>query len=325
MKRLLNAAAIALPIIIALPVPTLAAEPVTECGAYLNEPGKYRLAHDLLSCPGPGVIIASSGISLNLRGHTITCAADVGPTNLGILASEVSNIVIRNGRVSNCAAGIVLSDVRNATVRKMKLHDNAKNPLLGTAGLLAFGLADSTIMNNEASDNARGIFLTGSPSSHNNLIKGNVTDTNQASGITVIGDNNRIVCNSANDNTVGGISVGSPATGNLIRGNSTIGNLGVGINLYAITRSGQPIPPLPSGNTVKKNISLSNATGDVGEVFFDFDNFEIVSPDQCGGNTWKKNRFVSEFGPGCAGVSVELDDDDVCGADDDEDDEDDDD
>ena len=135
-----------------------------------------------------------------------------------------------------------------------------------------------------------------------------MTNLNQASGITVSGNSNRIVCNSTNDNTIGGISIGSPATGNTIRGNSTIGNGGVGINLFAILQSGLP---LPTDNTVKRNISLSNGTGDVGEVFFDFDRFEIVRPDECGGNVWKGNGFVSEFGPECAGVSVELDDDDT--------------
>lgn len=54
---------------------------VTECGEVLLNPGKYQLTQDLLLCPEVSyfpsprgaITIASSGVTLNLKGHTITC------------------------------------------------------------------------------------------------------------------------------------------------------------------------------------------------------------------------------------------------------------
>ena len=93
---------------------------VTERGTILTEPGNYKLVNDLLECPGNGVEITGSDITLNMHGYEIACAdndLEVG----GVIVYSTSeamvrNVTIKNGYVSNCRDGIVLIQTEDSKV-----------------------------------------------------------------------------------------------------------------------------------------------------------------------------------------------------------------
>lgn len=132
-----SVAALALAISIALlPLPAHAAH--VECGDVITQ--HTRLDADLLDCPGDGVVIGASNVSLDLGGHTIDgigtsfthhaygVVADIerlieldwgGP-----LPSALSGVTVTNGSIRQFAAGVALEVVDDSTIRRLDLSDS---------------------------------------------------------------------------------------------------------------------------------------------------------------------------------------------------------
>jgi parallel beta-helix repeat protein len=303
---------------------------VTECGTILTEPGNYKLANDLLECPGNGVVIEGSDITLNLKGYEISCAEndlDVG----GVIVSPpldlwgnvtVRNVTVKNGHVSNCRDGIVLIFTEDSKVMNITSTGNTRWEIepgewtYGT-GITVWMSSNNVIMHNHTYGNAStGI---GSWDSSGNLFKHN-TSTDNETGINV-GDetNSRIMCNRVHGN-VDGIQVQPGSSGNLMRGNLVTGNAWSGIGMLGFAWDGFLWRHIPTGNTVRSNIVEDNAGFDFYEIYYDLVTGEVqLHPEDLCQNTWEKNQFQTEFGPpGCFGIPVELDKKDVCALDDDD-------
>ena len=146
---------------------------ITECGTVIDEPGKYRVMNDLLACPFAegGVIILASDVTLDLRGHTISCELDpaglipAGGVIVGWFVGGVQNVRIHNGTVTGCDDGILLAFTDGVRVMKMNLENNI-------AGGITLALANnSEIRNNRLMYNGTGIGSWWGGSG--NLIKGN--------------------------------------------------------------------------------------------------------------------------------------------------------
>ena len=96
-----------------------------------------------------------------------------------------------------------------------------------------------------------------------------------------------------------------------------------GIMLYGVEESAVPpddpvIWPVASGNLVKHNMALGNFMGLQETTYVVAVDDAYVAPGATCQNTWMSNQFGSELGPSdCIGISVELDEDDVCALDDD--------
>ena len=297
-------------------------QPVSECGTVITEPGNYKLVNDLLDCEVEGVWIVSSDVKLDLKSHEISCA-DTGQLIGGIVVegteeAAVRNVTVKNGHVSNCGDGIVFVFTEDSRIMHMS---SAGNRLIdgghGT-GITVFLSHNNVIMKNHAYGNeGDGI---GSWESSGNLFKHNTSADNYVGIYTDSATNSRFLCNQTYGNA-GGIVLGPDSNGNLLRGNIASGNIYTGIEMMGLAWDGFLWRDIPTGNTVRSNVSEDNGYNDFTETFWDVVTGDsLVHPDGICRNTWEKNQFETALGPtGCFGVPVELDDDDVCALDDDDD------
>jgi parallel beta-helix repeat protein len=308
---------------------------VTECGTILSEPGNYKLIKDLLDCPGNGVEIVGSDIKLNLRGYEISCDNDLEVAGIGVWSATdeptddfISNVTIKNGRVSNCRDGIVLMQTEDSKIMNMTSTGNTRwerEPgvwVYGT-GITVYLSRNNVIKHNHTYGNAsHGI---GSWESSGNLFKHNTSNDNgngwQGGGISLIAEeNSRVMCNRTHGNS-DGITMWSGGSGNLIRGNLVTDNQVSGIGMlggyWQDPDSGEEYYyAMPSGNTIRKNIVEGHSWVDLFEAHFDGMSELLLNPDGVCRNNWQKNQFQTEIGlPGCIGDSVVLDEDDVCALD----------
>ena len=286
MKKHGNYFLILLPILLLVAVSVLAApkqagpkhgapKDVTECGTVLAEPGNYKLAHDLLDCPGGGIQIVGSDIKLNLKGHKISCAENGLPTSGVIVWSlsegMISNVTVKNGHVSNCRDGIVLVQTEDSKVMNMTSTGNTQwesEPgvwVWGT-GITVYLSRNNVIMHNHTYGNeSDGI---GSWESSGNLFKHNTSTGNgdgwAGFGINLSNENDsRIMCNRLHDNTSGIVvwwgEGDNGSSGNLIRGNLVTDNQNTGIAFLGFywqdPGTGQEwYYAMPRGNTIRSNI-----------------------------------------------------------------------
>lgn len=316
---------------------------VTECGTVLTEPGNYKLVNDLLDCP-EGVSILESDISLNMNGHEISCPDEIGEEAFaGIFVSapcnpyvencegvSIKNITIKNGTISNCHDGIVLALIEDSKVMHMNSTGNRKwefapGKFTYGTGITVWYSRNNVIMHNHTYGNASdGI---GSWESSGNLFKHNTSNDNGSgaeggagAGINLDNEqNSRIMCNRIHGNA-DGILVMPGSSGNLLRGNLVTGNL-AGIGMLGLAWEGHLWQEIPAGNTTRSNIVEGNDWFDLYEFYYDVVTGDLlVHPEGLCPNTWEKNQFQTEFGaPGCLGIPVELEDNDVCALDDDDD------
>lgn len=292
---------------------------ITECGAVLTEPGNYKLVNDLLDCPGHGVKIQGSDITLNLMGHEISCEW-IGVFVTGTEEATVKNVTVKNGHVSNCGDGVGLWFAEDTKVMHMTSTSNAEY------GIAVWESSNNVIMHNHVEGNAEdGIF---SWESSGNVFKYNVSiangDGSLGTGIALSNEqHSRIMCNRVHGN-VDGIILGDESSGNLLRGNVVTGNIG-GIGMAGYywqdpDTGDEYYYAMASGNTIRSNISEGNPFIDMWEAYWDFGVNLFVDPDGMCLNTWEKNQFGTELGvPACIGASVVLDEADVCALHDDDD------
>jgi len=118
------------PAAVAAPV---AATPATlACGATIAQ--NTTLTHDLGPCPGDGLVVTSSNITVNLAGHTITGSHQVTSTpaseQVGIHLEKASNVTVENGTVQYFDGGVAVEGGSANTVRAIFAHDNINRDLL---------------------------------------------------------------------------------------------------------------------------------------------------------------------------------------------------
>jgi len=312
-----------LPVLLLMAGPLLA-DPnwVTECGTELTEPGHYKLKGDLLNCPEDGVLISGSDITLDMKGHEISCM-DTGYAAAGVKIkgpemTVVRNVTVQQGHVTNCNDGILLIRTEDSKVTHMTSSGNrTQEGRFGTGIVVWFG-SNNVITHNHTFDNeGTGI---GSWESSGNLFKHNTSYGNvNAYGIYAeLESNSRIMCNTAYGN-LDGIWLGPESTGNLLRGNFASDNMFTGIGMMGYAWDGYFWLDIPTGNTIRSNIAENNPWGDFWEVYYDVVTGDVLfQPEGLCLNTWEKNQFLWGYGPeGCFGIPVELDEDDVCALDDD--------
>ena len=283
---------------------------ISSCGAFLTEPANYVLASDLEMCAGDpsffgAVTIASSDVTLNMDGHTITCDPEDGLPNTGITIFGASNVTIVNGSVSGCDVGIFAFNVADSDIKSMSLTSNLPDPIVGGGcGIIIDTSSDNHVAENHISGNRLGICMSDSSS---NKVTDNIVAGNFASGIDVasfvgVSNDNRFSGNKLSNNGNAGIVFLGESSGNRVSCNTVTGN-GIG-GIAMVSLSPNVLPP--SGNFVSDNISTENAAFDMVEARFDFStfSFEVVEPCR---NTWDNNSFSSQVGPqNCIGSPVPV-------------------
>ena len=111
--------------------------------------------------------------------------------------------------------------------------------------------------------------------------------------VSVFSEDNKVMGNEANDNTDVGIVVANGASNNIVLGNVADNNENYGIGIFTRTDLGAPTP---TGNLIQGNSALGNGRADLLEVLFDPFDIPRESIQPCM-NTWMGNAFVSQIGP----------------------------
>jgi parallel beta-helix repeat protein len=241
------------------------------CGAYVTQ--DVTLQHDIYGCVDGGIVVAKSGVTVDLNGHTITGLGEGD----GIAAAGVSGVTIKNGSVVNFEAGLRLTGVQNSRVLDTRLSMNSdasawvegstKNKFKrltmtenGDGGFRLVASHHNRIAGNTisgASDS--GVMMEGL-SSHNRLVRNkivlagegikveggsdnrvfrNTTSWNGGAGIEVAEDSlhTRINENQAHHN--GGDGIFIEGTGTQLNGNHAGCNGGMGIKSPVLSASGE--------------------------------------------------------------------------------------
>ena len=100
------------------------------CGSVIK--ASVTLTADVGPCPGTGLTVGASNITLNLGGHTVTGTfaptKSHPPANIveakGILLNNVSSVTVTNGSVTLFAVGIRVDGGSDNTITHMNVHDN---------------------------------------------------------------------------------------------------------------------------------------------------------------------------------------------------------
>ena len=292
--------------------------PISECGTVITQPGKYHVTQDLFCEPDQqGIQIFASDVTLDLKGHTITCDASgeesVGAVWVGNFFDPdlvVDNVWVKNGTVSGCNDGVIFFYGQSGKATKITATGNVGS------GIFVLEAKDTLIKNNVGFGNGQAIGTSGGIGSE---IKGNVLYDNFDVAIALEpGIDSLVACNTS-ERDVFGVRIGPLSSGNVVRGNH-IRNGGYGIALYGIGIPEMIFQPVPSDNLIRNNIVQGSGRFDLAEVVLNPFTRLPFAPPECL-NTWTKNQYVSLLGPvDCIAPPVELDDDDVCALDDDDDD-----
>ena len=216
---------------------TLAPEP--SCGAVIT--ADTTLLHDLIDCPGDGIVIGAANVTLDLNRHTIdgdAASGAFGP-DIGIRNDGFDGVTVKSGTVREFDFGIRISNVSANSLLRLLSTLNSR------AGIRAEGSEGGRLLASTAVDNGTfGIILFGE--NHNNLLEGNAASDNGGGGIgDFVSDHDRIAHNVVTGNAEEGIAVGGSSDSS-VEQNSVSDNFG-GIAVFGSDRN------TVTGNRVFRN------------------------------------------------------------------------
>lgn len=213
------------------------------CGDTVPEGAKVTLTQDIGPCDGMNTAIILESATLDLGGHTLTCAEmnDDGDVPWGVVLSG-KKAQVRNGTIVGCYAGVYVDDTGKHRVEGLTVTRSWRD----------------------------GIYVASDSSK--NRIAGNILVANGDDGMEVRGDKNKITGNMAQDNGEDGIDITS-ADKNSITRNTATGNADDGIEASGTANKvsgntsngngGWGIAIIGSKNKVVGNAASGNS-GDIG-------------------------------------------------------------
>src|SRR5688500_9018019 len=161
------------------------------CGNVLKR--SVKLTHDLVNCPGDGLVVGANGISINLNGKTI----DGVSIGAGIRNDGFDRVTIRNGRIQGFNHGVQLNPgTRRNLVTKLIVTGSE----YAGVQLLNADWNNRVVRNLVEFQAGDGIAIIGGSSG--NVVSDNKIRTNEANGVYVQGSSgnwivrNRITGNS---------------------------------------------------------------------------------------------------------------------------------
>jgi parallel beta-helix repeat protein len=229
-------------------LPSSASATHVQCGDVITQ--DTTLDSDLIDCPGDGVVIGASGITLDLAGHTIDGTGQ-GAGGHGVRNAGADNVAVVNGRIQQFQFGvsIVLSDENLLTSLDLAdsgsgvyLEEASLTRVLGNdirssgAGVTLFREGNfNVIRGNSLSGNGTAVFVAGfSPSERpehtdiaDNDVFGNSTGIFMGISLDTEVSGNRVV-----DNVEDGIVEVAGGSQSLIEGNVSSRNGFSGIAVF---------------------------------------------------------------------------------------------
>jgi large repetitive protein len=231
------------------------------------------LGNDLRDCPGIGIVIGASGVTLDLNGHTVD-GDGVGDFE-GIQAIGIDRVTVRNGTVRDFVEGIALlhttgavvsgvalsrhrhvgvflDDATDAQVRDTRTTDTAFSAVFVTRSRSVRVIGNDAQRNGTgaAARQSTGLLVAGNTFTGNecggvqfldevdaSVVEANTLAGNGCDGVTLGDGSDR---NAARNNTATGNDAGigvADGTGNLVTGNAVHGNRFAGIYVFGGDRN----------------------------------------------------------------------------------------
>ena len=103
---------------------------ITACGTVITAKGDYTVARDLVQCPGAGIEVNASNVTLHLNGHiidglgTFTSSTNGIAIGVGVPGGVKHVKVLGPGAVREFAAGLVFDAVANSQVSGVVVERN---------------------------------------------------------------------------------------------------------------------------------------------------------------------------------------------------------
>ena len=260
MRRILFAGASALAVVL---VPTAfatdaVASPVMACGQTVTH--DVQLTHDLLNCPGDGLEVGASHITIDLHGHVIDGVNAAG--SIGVNDNGHGAVVVKNGTVRDFFAyGVALQSAPGSSAQNLKVSKIGAGNGVGdaSAGILIKNSPWSTVTGNAVSNAVTAYQSDGVDvlSSAHTVVKGNALVSNNWDGMFVLDSPNATIQgNELSSNGNNGAEINEGSDGVAVTGNHGSKNTLDGIVVGAISKA------RITGNTLTGN-------GDTGLYFFD--------------------------------------------------------
>jgi parallel beta-helix repeat protein len=234
---------------------------IDACGTVITARGDYTVTRDLVECPGTGIRVNTSDVTIHLDGHIIDgpgANANKNGIDVGVgVPGGVRGVkLLGPGLVREFFGGIVFEQVADSRVVGVTVERNV------------FGLPiNAGFSANEATHY-----------SHDNVFDGNEVMFNVGHGFTLNGSSTTLIAN--NDiHENGDVGVLLYAGGsNVVRDNQLIAN-GTGVKVQN--------NPDSHGHLITRNTALRNFSTDLVDAWGD-----------CTHDTWLQNVFGTSF-PAC--------------------------
>lgn len=221
---------------------------------------------DVGPCPGHGLRVQGSGITVNLNGFRIFGRNTVGVDQAGVLLLNVSRVRVMNGTVEGFDAGVVIQGGSRNAVRSMVARDNINDlggPCLYADGIATFSSDENVIETSRVIHNGpySGIALV--DDSDNNVVRSNqVLDSN----VPNRRPNGSVgPCGQAPTFPIQGVGIrveGAGANGNRVEGNLVDNSaiMGIGIHPHLCNPPmGPPQPPNTNNSIVRNTVRRTGA------------------------------------------------------------------
>lgn len=268
MRRVFLASASALAVLV-LPT-TFAtgaeASPALGCGQTVTH--DIALSHDLLNCPGDGLKIGTSHITIDLHGHVIDGVNATG--SVGVNDNGHGDVIVKNGTVRDFFAyGVAFQSAPHSAAQNLAINHIGAGGVEGdaSAGILVQNSPSSTVTDNSVSNAVSAYQSDGVDvlSSARTVVKNNTLSHNAWDGMFVLDSpNSSVQGNQLNSNVNNGAEINSGTDAVAVTGNHASKNAVDGIVVGAVSKA------LVTGNTLTGN-------GDTGLFFFDLLNSVVTS------------------------------------------------
>ncbi len=277
----------------------------------LGTPGTYVLSKNIMnSSTSLCISITSNDVVFDGAGYTID-GQDTFNT-IGVKATTLTNVTVKNLKITDWYIGIDMINVRNGSINNNTVSSNDYFECLSTDCRKIYGAkgiqlsgSSNNIFNNNIYSNTEGLLLS---STSNNNIENNRVLLNNWTGIGLYGSLNNNIENNSIENNSNGISLGRQICGenatyssnNIITGNTIKSNNWNGI-----------VFDYSSNNSINNNVILKNQImliSSINNIFYHndfinnnkhiYDNLSINSWDSgypSGGNFWSDYTGADNF------------------------------
>lgn len=220
------------------------------CGMVVTQ--STTLTSDVGPCPGVGISVEASGITLDLGGYRVFARNEVGGEGAGIEIVGRTGVTVRNGTVQYFDAGIAVLGGGSHIFDRIHARDNIGNASTDFGdGIALFSSSNNRIMNSTIEHNGPydGIGVIGNSD-------GNVIESNLIFNNTII--NSRSHGGSEGTMEDDGIRLESASSTstpdrNIVRNNQILSNGLDGIAVFLNAKDNQIV-----GNTINNNGYLGN-------------------------------------------------------------------